>query len=176
MIQLRKLSKDDGQLEFDYMLNLPENENGFHSGIEKEELLNLSTFKNWLIKRDNESLGIDIPDYYVPQTTYWVENNGEIIAMGKLRHRLNDYLEIDGGHIGYGGVAPHNRNLGIGTETLRLLLQEAKAIGLPSVLITPYEHNLASRRIVEKNGGVLTQIIENPWEAGIRCCHYWIDL
>ncbi|WP_244918731.1 GNAT family N-acetyltransferase [Paenibacillus dendritiformis] len=52
---------------------------------------------------------------------------------------------------------------------LRLLLAEARRIGLREVLLTCDEDNMASRRVIEKNGGRLTGTAD-----GI--CKYWIAL
>lgn len=58
------------------------------------------------------------------------------------------------GHIGY-SVVPWKRGLGYAKRALRLLLPEAKAEGLRYVEITTDPDNLASRRVIEANGGVL---------------------
>lgn len=60
------------------------------------------------------------------------------------------------GHIGY-SVVPWKRKLGYARTALALMLEEARALGLPYVELTPYEANLASRRVIEANGGVLQE-------------------
>ncbi|MET0606665.1 MAG: GNAT family N-acetyltransferase, partial [Beijerinckiaceae bacterium] len=44
---------------------------------------------------------------------------------------------------------------GYATEALRLILPVARELGLPFVTITCDSDNYASRRVIEKNGGVL---------------------
>lgn len=58
------------------------------------------------------------------------------------------------GHIGY-SVVPWKRGRGYATEALRLLLPEARAEGLTYVELTVEPDNVASRRVIEANGGVL---------------------
>ena len=58
------------------------------------------------------------------------------------------------GHIGY-SVVPWKRQLGYATEALRLLLPDAAAEGLDYVELTTDVNNVASRRVIEANGGQL---------------------
>ena len=72
--------------------------------------------------------------------------------MSRLRPRLTPALEIQGGHIGY-NVPPSVRRKGYGTQLLRLTLPKARAAGLSRVLLTVDSSNVASIRIIERNGG-----------------------
>ena len=63
-----------------------------------------------------------------------------------------------GGHIGY-GVRYSEWNKGYGTRMLALALERAKALGLSRVLITCNDDNLASARVMEKNGFTLEDTI-----------------
>ena len=69
------------------------------------------------------------------------------------------------GHIGY-AVVPWQRGRGYATTALRLLLPEAKAEGLGHVDLTVEPHNLASRRVIEANGGVLLEEFVAPQAYG----------
>ena len=69
------------------------------------------------------------------------------------------------GHIGY-SVVPWKRGRGYATRALALLLPEARALGLPYVELTTDEGNVASRRVIEANGGVLVEPFDKPASHG----------
>jgi len=69
------------------------------------------------------------------------------------------------GHIGY-AVVPWKRGRGYATTALRLLLPEARAEGLGHVDLTVEPHNLASRHVIEANGGVLLEEFVAPQSYG----------
>jgi predicted acetyltransferase len=60
------------------------------------------------------------------------------------------------GHCGY-AVVPWARGRGVATRALALLLPEAAALGLPHIDLTTDPDNLASIRVIERNGGVLVE-------------------
>lgn len=69
------------------------------------------------------------------------------------------------GHIGY-SVVPWRRREGLATRGLALLLDDARAEGLRSVLLTTDPDNLASQRVIERNGGVLVERFSKPAAFG----------
>ena len=69
------------------------------------------------------------------------------------------------GHVGY-AVVPWKQRRGYATEALRQLLPEARAEGLESIEITMDPDNLASRRVVEINGGMLVERFTRPAAYG----------
>ena len=108
-------------------------------------------------------------------TTYWLVKDNEIVlGESRLRHRLTPALENEGGHIGY-AIRPRQRRKGYGTCILRLTLEKARDMGLDRVLVTCDTDNLASARIIEKNGGALAGYGISP-QSGIQVSQYWIDL
>jgi predicted acetyltransferase len=60
------------------------------------------------------------------------------------------------GHIGY-AVVPWKQRRGYATRALALILDDARAEGLPHVEITTDPDNLASQRVIVANGGVLAE-------------------
>ncbi len=58
------------------------------------------------------------------------------------------------GHIGY-TVVPWKRRRGCARRALALMLQVAAGVGLPRVLVTCDVSNVASRGVIEANGGSL---------------------
>jgi predicted acetyltransferase len=69
------------------------------------------------------------------------------------------------GHIGY-AVVPWKQGRGYATLALRLLLPEAKAVGLPFVEITTDPENVRSQRVIQANGGVLVERFTKPPHFG----------
>lgn len=69
------------------------------------------------------------------------------------------------GHIGY-TVVPWKRRRGYATRALGLLLPDVKREGLAHVDLTTLADNVASRRVIEANGGVLVERFSNPGVHG----------
>jgi len=69
------------------------------------------------------------------------------------------------GHIGY-AVVPWKQGRGYAREALRQLLPEARAEGLRYVEITTEPENIASRRAIEANGGMLVEHFTKPPQYG----------
>jgi predicted acetyltransferase len=132
--------------------------------------LSYSAYQEHLRLLERHAKGLNLTPDRVPQTTYWLMQAGYPLGVSKLRHVLNEALHIQGGHIGY-CIRPSVRGRGLGHIILQLTLNEARNLGLSCVLLTVTEHNTASRRVIEKNNGVLERIDQ---ASGI--CYYWIDL
>jgi predicted acetyltransferase len=62
------------------------------------------------------------------------------------------------GHIGY-AVVLWKQRLGYAKSALRLMLPEARAVGLPYVEITTDPSNVASQRVSKANGGILVRAL-----------------
>jgi predicted acetyltransferase len=71
------------------------------------------------------------------------------------------------GHIGY-AVVPWKQHRGYAKSALRLILPEAKAVGLPYVEITTDPDNIASQRVIEANGGILVEHFIKPQQYGCK--------
>jgi predicted acetyltransferase len=102
----------------------------------------------------------ELPPDRVGEDKLWLVDDEKCCFIGEIavRHRLNDALAQRGGHIGY-GVRYSEWNRGYGTKMLELALEKAKEMHISPVLITCNDDNLASARVMEKNGFVLGDII-----------------
>ncbi len=119
--------------------------------------------------------GHNLPDGWVPETTFWlVRNDNVILGTSSIRHKLNDKLRRLGGHIGY-QIRPSQRKKRFGTVILKLTLTKAKQLGLKRVLITCDDENASSVKIIERNGGILKDKCDRD-EPGKLTRRYWIEL
>jgi predicted acetyltransferase len=110
----------------------------------------------------------------VPVSLLWLVVDDLFIGELSLRHRLNDYLRQSGGHVGY-GIRPTLTGRGFGKRILELGMAEARRIGVRRMLVTCHDDNPASARVIEANGGVLDDVVDDIFGGGpLR--RYWIDL
>ena len=71
------------------------------------------------------------------------------------------------GHIGY-TVVPWKQRRGYATAALRLMLVEARGVGLPYVEITTDPDNLPSQKVIEAAGGKLFERFIQPEQFGAK--------
>ncbi len=111
----------------------------------------------------------------VLQTIFWVLSvDGVAVGMVRLRHYLNEKLRFHGGHIGY-FIRRDRRGRGYAKESLRLALAELRKLGESRALITVEPNNIASIKVIERNGGCLENTVTDP-ETGKQYRRYWIEL
>jgi predicted acetyltransferase len=115
--------------------------------------------------------GLDVPPDRVPATFLIAQACADLVGRVSIRHRLNEALTNVGGHIGF-GVRPGYRGHGHAGEILRQALIVVRAEGIDHVLLTCDEDNLASRRVIERAGGVLEDTRRAPDGKCVR--RYWI--
>jgi len=96
----------------------------------------------------------ELPPGRVPCTTLWYVDGPAYLGRLAIRHRLTPRLLQVGGHIGY-DVRPSARRRGHATAMLRAALPVARRLGIDRALLTCDPDNLASRRVIEANRGVL---------------------
>lgn len=110
----------------------------------------------------------------VCETRLWADYQGQFAGFISIRHQLTPALRKFGGNIGY-ETAPEFRQKGIASEMLRLALPIAKKIGLNEALLTCDDDNVASIKVIEKNGGTLKE--KKFFEMGKPLKrYYWIQL
>lgn len=132
------------------------------------------SFEQWLgIVYDNLK-GETLREGLVPATTFIAISTdySHLIGMIDIRHQLNEYLLNYAGHIGY-SVRKSQRQKGYAGQMLSLALKECKGLGIKKILIACDKKNLASAKIIVKNGGRLENEVEEEGEIVQR---YWINL
>ena len=126
MLILKEANFYDAQKEYEFITELPENENGFTNeffGCSKSKFL-----KEILPLYIKQSKGENLPEGFVPITYLFLWNDSDIVGFFKLRHKLTDYLaNVSGGHIGY-CIKKDQRGKGFATKGLKLAIEKAKKI------------------------------------------------
>lgn len=165
MVELRKLSTEDGMDVYEMLQEIPKEENGFMNGAHG---FTFGEYQAWLREKDEDARQVGLVDgWKVPSTTYWLYADGRPVGFGSLRHFLTDALRKTGGHIGY-GIAPRYRGRGYGKRLLGLLLEEAGRMGIDRALVTVQLDNAPSKAVALANGGVVTEQTEDRFLI-------WID-
>lgn len=104
---------------------------------------------------------------YIEKDLYFLidDNNPDyIIGYGCIKH-YNKYLKYTDeiGNISY-GVRKSERNKGYGTKILELLLEKCIENNINEVFISCLKSNIASKKVIENNGGKLEKEFINPIE------------
>ncbi len=124
------------------------------------------------LRRD--AAGIGLEGGRVPHTMLYGFLNGDIVGRCSIRHALNDKLLRRGGNIGY-AVAPRYRKRGFGSQLFKAGLRYLRELGPEKALVTCVPSNIASARMIEKEGGILENEVFVE-EEGELLRRYWIDL
>ena len=121
----------------------------------------LKNFEKFLRKLQQHKWGRKLPYHEVPYSTWWLaDEQGNIYGNLRIRHQALPVY----GNVGY-DIRPSHRAKGLGTLMLSLGLDKAKELKMKRLKIACDEKNLASLRIIEKNGG---QFLERVYDRKTR--------
>lgn len=112
------------------------------------------SYEEWLTLVTRNADPKTVSENWVVTDTFFAvrESDDRIIGMIDLRHTLNEFLK-DLGNCGY-SVRPSERRKGYATEMLCKLIETARAAGMKEIQISVEKTNTASRKVIQKNGGV----------------------
>lgn len=131
-------------------------------------------FLRYVQRLNHEAAGINLREGYVPCSHFWlIDKEKSLLGAIRVRHNIDtDFLALEAGHIGY-DIAPSHRGKGNGKLMLKLVLSKAAELGIERALVIANEDNIASRCVIEANGGefekiVMGKVFPNP------LARYWI--
>ena len=134
----------------------------------------IEDFDLWLDKVNEDVFPQTIENGKVPATLYFTvrKSDKKIVGNLQIRHKLNEKLLQDGGHIG-DSIRKSERRKGYATEQIRLALQKCRGLGIDRVLMTCDKSNIGSAKSIKNNDGILENEIYIENELIQR---YWISL
>ena len=153
MLYLKKANFEDMEKEYVFMRDMPEDENGMGNvwhGVSRADFENIA-----LPKMLANEKGENLKPGYVPQTNYFLWEDGEILGVYHFRHYLNDALREGSGHIGC-YIAPQYRGKGYGSRGLALMIDKAfESIPEDEVCLRVFKYNTPSLRAMLRCGGYI---------------------
>lgn len=153
MLELRKMNFDDVVEQWKYITALPADENGFtnpYEGVSFEEYM--TSVLPELMMHENP---INMPDWFVSATYYYLWDDDTLIGEFRIRHHLTEALRTGAGHIGY-GIKKEFRGKGYGTKGLAMTLDLARRI-VPEeeIYLRVLKENTPSFKVILNNGGYI---------------------
>jgi predicted acetyltransferase len=105
--------------------------------------------------RDEVNIGEDRP--HLSRVVRWLWD-GEFCGYIQVRYRpgTDEVSDRVLGHLGY-SVVPWRHNRGYATQALTMMLPEARRVGLTKLYAVCKPDNVASHRVLEKVGAVMTE-------------------
>ena len=149
-MELRKINTRDAYAQWEFTSAQPEDENGFtnkYSGVSYEEYI-----ERVLPEMISHEHPVDMPDWFVPQSYYYLWDGGRLIGEFRIRHYLTEAMRNGSGHIGY-CIRKEMRGKGYGTAGLKLTLDIARKI-VPEneIYLSVNKNNPASKKVMMNNG------------------------
>lgn len=154
MLELRKMNREDILAQWQYVTALPANENGLTNPYEG---VSFETYRDRvlpeLMMHENP---VNMPDWFVPETYYYLWDDDTLVGEFRIRHHLTDALKMGAGHIGY-SVRREFRGRGYGTKGLGMTLDLArKIVPEEEIYLRVLKTNIPSFKAICKNGAYIT--------------------
>ena len=153
MLELRKMNEADLVQQWKYVAALPKDENGVtnpYEGVSFEEYRDTALPELMMHEKP-----VNMPDWFVPCTYYYLWDGNTLIGEFRIRHHLTDALKQGAGHIGY-SIKREHRGKGYATKGLALTLNVARAI-VPEdeIYLRVLKTNIPSFKVICNNGGYI---------------------
>ena len=152
-VELRKMNLMDVEQQWKYVTALPADENGLtnpYEGVSFEEYK--STVLPELMMHENP---VNMPDWFVPETYYYLWDDQVLVGEFRIRHNLTEVLKTGAGHIGY-SIKKEYRSKGYGTKGLSMVLDLAREI-VPEdeIYLRVLKSNIPSFKAISHNGAYI---------------------
>ena len=165
--ELKQLSINNGVDEYNLLQTIDKTEYGFTNEVNG---MSYDEYKNWLVIENDISQAKNLPENWVPQTTYFLYVDNKPVGIARIRHYSSDYLEKQGvGNFGY-GIAKSYRGKGYGHILFQEVIKKCKYFGYSKICSFIYIENVVSNRIFIKNGAKFIEVfdgIKNIYETSI---------
>ena len=165
--EFRQLSIDNGRDEYAMLQQIESNECGFTNEVKG---MSFDEFKEWLVQQENYANARNLPQDFIPQTTYFLYVDMQPVGIARIRHHSSDFLEKQGvGNFGYGIAKPY-RGKGYGNVLFANVLSKCRTHGYTKIKSFVYIENAASNRIFIKHGAKLLGTfngVQNIYETAI---------
>lgn len=166
MLELRKMNLADTVEQWKYVHALPADENGL---MNKYEGVSLEEYRDTVLPELlSHEQPVNMPDWFVPETYYYLWDGDTLIGEYRLRHYLTDALKTGAGHIGY-SIKKEFRGRGYGTKGLALTLDIARRL-VPEeeIYLRVLKHNIPSYKVMINNGAYIAGEDETHYLMRIR--------
>lgn len=92
--EFRQLSPENGVAEYEMLQDIGANENGFTNEVYG---MIFEQYKEWLIRQDDYSKSRNLPENFIPKTTYFLYMDKKPVGIARIRYFSADFLESRGG-------------------------------------------------------------------------------
>lgn len=157
---------EDVQKEFEFITQLPKDENGFTNG---DFGCDYDDFASKILPGYiDHSKGIDLQQGFVPETFYFLWGDDQIVGLFRIRHHLCEALANGAGHIGY-GIRKEFRGMGYANEGLRMTIEKAwEIIPEEEIYMSVHKDNPASLKAQLKNGAYIHHEDEKEYYTRVK--------
>ena len=160
------MNLQDIKEQWEYVTALPKDENGLtnpYEGITFEEYE--TTVLPELMMHENP---VDMPEWFVPETYYYLWDEQVLVGEYRIRHYLTEALKVGAGHIGY-SIKKEYRGKGYGTKGLAMVLDIAREI-VPEdeIYLRVLKSNIRSFKAINSNGAYIADEDETHYLMRVK--------